>query len=124
MKTKSSLTLFFSFVIIITITAIAGITSFSLNQSVFAQNSKFITNLLSSNEAPPSHSKAAGMAEFTSMDNSVKYNIIINAINGVMAGHIHLGKAGQNGEIVATLFDFKSPQSKVLEKGVPQQVVY
>ncbi len=118
MKTKPSPSLSFIFVIIVTITTIVGITSFSLHQSTFAQNSKFIANLLSSNEVPPGHSKAAGMAEFTTMDNSIKYTIVINAINGVMAGHIHLGKAGQNGDIIATLFDFKSPQSKVIEKGV------
>jgi hypothetical protein len=52
MKTKPSPSLSFIFVIIITITTIVGTISFSLHQSAFAQNSKFVTNLLSSNEVP------------------------------------------------------------------------
>lgn len=52
------------------------------------------------------------------MNNSIRYNVIIDSIDGVISGHIHLGKQGENGNVVATLFDFKNPSDKVSEHGV------
>ncbi len=117
MKIGFGLTIAFTFAIIVII-GIVVIEPFNLNPTVFAQNSKFTANLLGSKEVPPNHSKNAGMAVFTPTDNSIKYKVIINSINGVTAGHIHLGKIGQNGKVVATLFNFKSPKDKVLEQGM------
>jgi hypothetical protein len=38
-------------------------------------------------------------------------------IEGVTAGHIHLGAKGENGPIVVTLFKYDSPMNEVSENG-------
>ena len=38
-------------------------------------------------------------------------------IEGVTAGHIHLGAKGENGSIVVTLFKYDSPMNEVSENG-------
>lgn len=110
------------FIPIFTFIIIIGLNDFSIwkdfNIFAFAQNSKFVANLLGSNEIPPITSKAAGMAEFTTMNNSINYNVIIESIDGVISGHIHLGKPWENGKVVATLFNFNSPRDKVSEHGL------
>ena len=37
-------------------------------------------------------------------------------IEGATAGHIHLGKKGENGPVVVTLFKYDSPMNEVPEK--------
>jgi hypothetical protein len=38
-------------------------------------------------------------------------------IEGVTAGHIHLGAKGENGPIVVTLFKYDTPMNEVSENG-------
>ena len=58
------------------------------------------------------------MAEFVPEGDSVKYNINASGIAGVTAGHIHIGKQGENGKVVVTLFKFDSAKDVVSENGV------
>ena len=117
-KTKLKIVALIPIFIFVTIIGLNGFLNWK-SFSIFAlsQNSKFISNLLGSNEIPPITSKAAGMAEFTTMNSSISYNVIIESIHGVTSGHIHFGKPWENGKVVATLFNFNSPRNKVSEHG-------
>jgi hypothetical protein len=45
------------------------------------------------------------------------YSVNATNIQGVIAGHIHSGKQGENGPIVFTLFKYDSPMNQVSESG-------
>jgi len=74
-------------------------------------------NLSGSEEVPPIQTEATGVAEFTPGEDSVAYSINATNIEGVTAGHIHLGKQGENGPVVVTLFKYDSPMNEVSESG-------
>jgi len=86
---------------------------------VFAQGPPTITiNLTGSEEVPPVQTEATGVAEFIPLRmDSISYNVNATNIEGVTAGHIHFGKAGENGPIVATLFKYARPMNEVSENG-------
>jgi hypothetical protein len=80
----------------------------SFISSVLAQNDlQFIAKLSGSNEVPSVKTSATGTAKFTiSADGkSLAYVLNVTNMNGVMGAHIHSGKQGQNGPIVAGLFN-------------------
>jgi len=118
-KTKLKIVALIPIFIFVTIIGLNGFLNWNgFTIFAFSQNSKFISNLLGSNEIPPITSKAAGMAQFTTLNSSISYNVVIESINGVTSGHIHLGKPWENGKVVATLFNFNSPRDKVSEHGL------
>jgi hypothetical protein len=90
---------------------------FTPTSLVFAQ--EIITlNLTGSEEVPPVETEATGLLEFKVQDlESVPYSINATNIEGVTAGHIHFGKAGENGPIVVTLFKYDTPMNEVSETG-------
>ena len=82
-----------------------------------AQEQKFMAELSSQEEVPPTDSQATGSAEFTPMgSDSVMYNVNATNIEGVTVGHIHSGQRGENGPIVVTLFKYDSPMNEVLSE--------
>jgi hypothetical protein len=86
--------------------------------SVFAQQPlKFVMNLSGSEEVPPVQTEATGVAEIIPGVDSISYNINATNIEGVTAGHIHLGAKGENGPIVVTLFNYDTPMNEVSENG-------
>jgi CHRD domain len=90
-----------------------------LTSLVFAQGPPTITiNLTGSEEVPPVQTEATGVAEFipVGMD-SIAYSVNATNIEGVTAGHIHLGAIGENGPIVVTLFKYDTPMNEVSENG-------
>ena len=96
----------------------ATIISFTLlNSNVFSQDEIFNTKLSGQAVVPPTDAHEAGLAEFTSMNNSFKYSVNVTNIEDITAGHIHLGKQEDNGQVVVTLFEFDSPQSVVSQSG-------
>jgi hypothetical protein len=106
--------------IVVTI-AIIGVvvatTTVSTN-SVYAQEpQKIVVNLSGSEEVPPVQTEATGVAEFIPGEDSVAYSVNATNIQGVTAGHIHLGERGENGPIVVTLFKYDSPMNEVSETG-------
>jgi hypothetical protein len=104
-------------VAIAVVIAIGAITINSIDL-VSAQDQKFMAELSSQEEVPPTDSQATGSAEFTPMgSDSVMYNVNATNIQGVMAGHIHSGQQGENGPIVVTLFKYDSPMNEVSESG-------
>jgi CHRD domain-containing protein len=84
----------------------------------FAQEQRAIANLSGQEEVPPVQTQATGTAEFTLMGmDSVNYTVNTSNIQGATAGHIHLGKPGENGPVVITLFKYDTPMDQVSEAG-------
>ena len=92
-----------------------------LTDLAFAQGgAKFGFNLTGSEEVPPVQTNATGMAEisaYTVAGDSITYSVNAMNIQGVTAGHIHLGKQGENGPIVFTMFKYDPPRNEVSETG-------
>jgi hypothetical protein len=105
-------------VVTIATTGVVAVTITESPNSVFAQQpQKIVMNLSGSEEVPPVQTEATGVAEFTPGEDSVAYSINATNIEGATAGHIHLGKQGENGPIVVTLFKYDSPMNEVSENG-------
>jgi hypothetical protein len=106
--------------IVVTIVTIGfvAVTITGLTNSVFAQGPpRIVMNLSGSEEVPPVQTEATGITEFTPGEDSVAYSVNATNIEGVTAGHIHLGKQGENGPIIVTLFKYDSPMNQVSESG-------
>jgi hypothetical protein len=67
----------------------------------------FVAELSGSNEVPPVNTHATGVAKFqlSADGQTLNYRIDMTNINAVMGAHIHSGKHGQNGPVVAGLFN-------------------
>jgi CHRD domain len=105
------------FTAIIAVTAMLLATLIATNL-VFAQEPEKITlNLTGSEEVPPVETEATGVVEFGLDLESIPYSINATNIEGVTAGHIHFGKAGENGPVVVTLFKYDTPMNEVSETG-------
>ena len=112
---KSTKTL--AIVAIAVVIAVGAVTINSIGLAS-AQGQKFMAELSSQEEVPPTDSQATGSAEFTPMgSDSVMYSVNATNIEGVTAGHIHTGQQGENGPIVVTLFKYDSPMNEVSESG-------
>jgi hypothetical protein len=100
-------------VVVVATTTITGLTN-----PVFAQGpQKIVMNLSGSEEVPPVQTAATGVAEFIPGEDSVAYSVNATNIEGVTAGHMHLGKQGENGPVVVTLFKYASPMNEASETG-------
>jgi CHRD domain len=76
------------------------------------QGQSFHAKLTGKDEVPPKDAKATGTAEFTVTGaDSMKYKVSVTDMEKVTAAHIHKGKAGENGPVVATLFKTDSPSA-------------
>ena len=116
---NKSIKIGFAVAVIFSITTVTGIISFS-DHVVFAQEDaqgeKFVAKLTGNEEVPPSNSKATGTAEFTaSGKDSIDYKVSATNIQNVTEGHIHIGKKGENGPIVFTLFRANAPVNQLSE---------
>jgi hypothetical protein len=105
-----------SILLILAILAIATIPTSVTNS--FAQEQRAIANLSGQEEVPPVQTQSTGIADFTLIGmESVNYTVNASNIQGATAGHIHLGKPGENGPIVITLFKYDTPMDQVSETG-------
>jgi len=124
MTRKSELSIFSISVgvtVILTTLMITTVTH-DLTDLVFAQGgqTKFEFNLTGSEEVPPVQTNATGMAEisaYTVAGDSITYRVNAMNMKDVTAGHIHLGKPGENGPIVFTMFKYDPPKNEVSESG-------
>lgn len=84
-----------------------------------SSNVQYSTVLSGDQEVPPVNTQATGIADFSPSNDgdSIDYTITATDVEAVTAGHIHFGIEGQNGPVVATLFEFDSPQNEVSESG-------
>ena len=118
MKVKVAITSTAVVVLVVLATVVITASTYGLTELVFAQAvPKFVINLTGSEEVPPVQTEATGVIEISLMPDSVGYSINATSIDGVTAGHVHLGKKGENGPIVVTLFKYDSPMNKVSENG-------
>ena len=85
---------------------ILGVTAAGLINSASAQQ-KLTIKLSGSNEAPAINTAGTGVAIFQlSPDGkSLNYRLDLTKMNGVMGAHIHSGKQGENGPVLAGLFN-------------------
>jgi hypothetical protein len=106
-------------VVVVLSTLMITFTTDDLINSVSAQGPPtIIVNLSGNEEVPPVQSEATGVAEFIPMGpDSIAYSVNATNIEGATAGHIHLGKQGENGPVVVTLFKYDSPMNEVSENG-------
>ena len=105
-----------SILLILAILAIATIPTSVTNS--FAQEQRAIANLSGQEEVPSVQTQSTGIADFTLIGmESVNYTVNASNIQGATAGHIHLGKPGENGPIVITLFKYDTPMDQVSETG-------
>lgn len=71
----------------------------------------FVTHLSGDNEIPPRDTHATGQATFklNEQGTELSYRLIVANIDNVVASHIHLGAADENGPVVAFLFGSVPP---------------
>ncbi|PWU79573.1 MAG: hypothetical protein DLM72_16960 [Candidatus Nitrosopolaris wilkensis] len=72
-----------------------------------AQQQKFTAKLSGNTEVPPVNTAGAGLASFqlSADGKSLNYQLNVTKMSSVMGAHIHNGKQGQNGPVVAGLFN-------------------
>jgi hypothetical protein len=128
MSTKKVVVILASVVIAVALGSATGITTDDITSSVFAQEQKFTeygplqftARLSAQEEVPPANSQATGTADFFDFPpptleflrhfSEPMLEYVVNASNientGVTAGHIHSGKQGENGPVIATLWQY------------------
>jgi hypothetical protein len=85
--------------------------SVSLVEQTFAAKYPYKAQLSGQNEVPKTDSSATGEAEFTiPVNDTIKYRVNITGISNASMAHIHMGKAGENGDPVVDLLN--TPTSK------------
>ena len=88
-----------------------GICTACLTTTVFAQQNfnRFIAKLSGSNQVPPVATAALGIAIFHTLhvghQQVINYELHLKYIRGVTGAHIHIGNRGENGPVVAGLFN-------------------
>ena len=88
-----------------------GFVTTGLITSIFAQQNlnRFAAKLSGSNEVPPVATAALGTATFHVLpvghQQVINYELHLKNIKGVTGAHIHIGKQGENGPVVAGLFN-------------------
>jgi CHRD domain len=97
----SAVTATLSFLVVAT----AGLTT-----TIFAQQYNIFTAYLSgSNEVPPVTTAGSGISNFQLLpvghQQIISYQLILKNMSGVTGAHIHSGKQGENGPVVAALFN-------------------
>ena len=71
----------------------------------FATTEQFVATLDGTKEVPPVDANATGSAGFSQPHlNNMSYGIQLSDLEKVTAAHIHLGKEGENGPVIVTLF--------------------
>ena len=94
-------------------------TTHSLSNPALGQGPPTIViNLTGDEEVPPVQTEATGVAEIIPIGpDTIAYSVNATNIEGATAGHVHLGKEGENGPVVVTLFKYDSPTNQVAENG-------
>jgi hypothetical protein len=86
----------------------------TISTNVFA--AKFSATLSGNNEVPPVDTKATGAATYRTAANEtvIKYKVNITGFSNATGAHIHMGKAGANGDVIVDLLkDSKNNPTKL-----------
>ena len=88
----------------------ASLATIGFPNTAFAGTQIYNAQLSGDQEVPPVQTTASGTAELriplsaiSSPQATVEYTVNVTDIQNVTAAHIHLGKMGENGDIVVTL---------------------
>jgi CHRD domain len=104
--------------IVLTILSLTTLPQEMTNPAFAQSEMKIVINLTGDEEVPPVQTDAKGIAEISpSGADSIGYTVNATNIQGVTAGHVHLGAKGENGPIVVTLFKYDNPMNDVSENG-------
>ena len=83
-----------------------------LTTTIFAQKilyNHFTAKLSGGNEIPPVTTAGSGIASFQIVplvhQEAINYQLNLKNMEGVTGAHIHIGKQGENGPVVAALFN-------------------
>src|SRR5215469_2441352 len=104
------------------ITTIFAQQNYNLFNAQLAQlypHNVFNAKLAGSNEVPPVTTSASGTATFQLLPASGHEQVLslsLKNITGVMGAHIHNGKQGENGPVVADLFSPSNPTGAIKGK--------
>ena len=96
------------------VVATTGVTTIFAQQNYNLFNAK----LSGSNEVPPVTTAASGIATFQLIpapghEQVLSFQLSLKNITGVMGAHIHNGKQGENGPVVADLFNPSNPTGAI-----------
>ena len=69
----------------------------------------YTTPLVGFEEVPPVSTNSSGFAVLKYDNNTLNYQINVTNLDKIKSSHIHLGAFGENGDVVATLFNSSSP---------------
>ncbi|MGC2573143.1 MAG: CHRD domain-containing protein [Candidatus Nitrosopolaris sp.] len=107
----------------ILVVAVTGITTilaqqFNAQLAELYPHNVFNAKLAGSNEVPPVTTAATGTATFQLLpaaghEQVLSFELSLKNINGVMGAHIHKGKQGENGPVVADLFNTSNPTGAI-----------
>lgn len=87
--------------------------SVSIVEQIHAAKYPYKAPLSGQNEVPAVQTSATGEAEFTIPANdTVKYRVNVTGISNATAAHIHMGKAGENGDVIVDLLNTPTSKSK------------
>ena len=85
--------------------------SVSIVEQIHAAKYPYKAQLSGKDEVPAVETSATGEAEFTLPANgTMKYRVNVTGISNASAAHIHMGKAGENGDVIVDLLN--APESK------------
>ena len=101
------------------IVALGSIATNGFINSALGQQT-FTAELTGGDEVPPVDTEATGTFNFQNNVQSVNYQLSVTDLVNVTAAHIHRGEEGENGKIVATLYNSTmptGPKSGLLSQG-------
>jgi len=119
MNTKNGTMVFATIALLGSTITVASILSIPSPSTVYASH-EFIANLSGQQEVPPVDTQAIGEAILVPDlpgNQTINYYVNATGIQGATQGHIHSGAQGENGPVVASLFNFSSSQDEVGQKG-------
>jgi hypothetical protein len=95
--------------IILTMVSLANIVPTGL-----AAQGSFVAGLTSIEEVPPVHSNATGSTSFIpTLEGKIMYIVNVTDIGNVTNADVHVGKQGENGPVVVTIFTSESPPARI-----------
>ena len=87
-------------------------------------NRRFIAKLKGSEEVPPVDTNADGHVKFlvNKNESKIRFQLTVNNLENFTQAHIHLGRIGVNGPVVAFLFGPVDPDISV-KKGIVEGII-
>lgn len=99
--------------VVVTIILIMASLANTVPTGLAAQGS-FVAGLTGIEEVPPVHTNATGSAIFLpTLEGKLMYILNVTDIGNVTKADVHVGKQGENGPVVVTIFTSESPPAQI-----------